>query len=123
MSDIFRFIWRGALGGVIMPLLLYAYFWIVPYGLLAIWYLPLILVYVAIPGGIVGAILWLFCSRVSPNIGPFQRLLIGAGVVSTIIVLLSLNARLGVRGNEAEVLSVLVWSLIYGTLIGGLAGL
>ena len=68
MDDLTRFIWRGAVGGAILPLLSCAY--LIFFNPPAFFYYVLITFpWLEIPGAIVGATLWILCARFVDSLG------------------------------------------------------
>ena len=124
MSDTLRFVWRGAAGGAICPVLLFTYFAILPYGIAMVFYLVFAIHYVVIPGAIVGLVLG-FCAHENSEMPWTKRLLVGAATGSIICVLWSLFASIDNHGSVArlDILKAIGWTVCYGTLTGGPAGL
>jgi hypothetical protein len=86
MSELIRFVLRGALGGVIVPLLLQAY-WLYRtpyYRLFTIAFLILDLIPAAI-GIVTGAMLWLLTRKTSLRTGLITRALIGVGSATPLV--------------------------------------
>jgi hypothetical protein len=90
-NQLLTFILRGALGGAIGFLLFVSYLsYKRPFNGLAIPYAPLI---GAVIGAIIGIIIWTCFLVAKRNIGIIMRSLIGVGLVSMLLIVISLKDR------------------------------
>ena len=123
MRDLIRFVWRGALGGAIIPLTWYGYYLIIAWRVPFIrYYLLVSLCITAIPGALVGMVLWLLCFLFVDRLGTFLRIIIGVAIALTIITLPGIPRSQSPLDEPSESLRLIVWILIYGVAVGGLAG-
>ena len=120
MRDLIRFVWRGALGGAILPALIVAYylFWI--FGTPFFWVILISSFFVAVPGAIVGTVLWL-CALVFHRISILWRVIIG---MATTVTFLLLNGIISAAefSYDPQFFREQLFSLIYCLAIGGMAG-
>lgn len=130
MKDFIRFVWRGAAGGMIVPSLLGSYV-ILYFAFLSLWTLPIIFCYLAIPGGVVGIVLWILCKRAVQNITPMRRAVFGVVTLIGLTGLFAIGSFVtgwGAESNyqiEYRVVDWMRWALmtsIYYLGTGGLAG-
>ena len=100
MKNLIRFLWRGAVGGMIVPLLLSAPA-IVYLGSISPWTLPLVFFYLAIPGAVVGLVLWILSKRAFGNIKPIRRAKLGVVTVIVLVVLCAIVSYLTGWGYQS----------------------
>ena len=128
MDDLIRFVWRGAVGGLIVPLLLYT-FLIFPFGPALVFYLLFVSFWLVIPGALVGLTLWFVCTRFVDRLEVIFRMMIGMAVVSTILALVWLYSIFSSRSDLVDFPQLILdlprlifWLLFNGASIGLLAG-
>jgi hypothetical protein len=129
LKELFRFLWRGALGGAIVPSLFYIYYLFMVFGSVFFWYFLILLFFTLIPGAIVGFCLWVLCVRFVERLESLTRVLLAMAIVSTISVLELIyfsssrpHDSIDTPGLIVELPRILFWLLINGALTGGLAG-
>ncbi|MEP6819874.1 MAG: hypothetical protein ABJA18_10095 [bacterium] len=120
MRDLIKFVWRGALGGAIVPLLLSTYYLIVIFGTPLFWVYLISSPFLAIPGAIVGVILWI-CSLFFDRLGIVLRVTIGVAINSMFLVLEWLRSSESFSYDPSYLRRFIFWSTSY-LLIGGMAG-
>jgi hypothetical protein len=117
VQDLSRFIWRGALGGMIVP----ALYLFALYGPAFILYFLITSFWLAIPGAIVGAFLWFLCARFVDSLGALLRITIGVVIASTVMTLMSFST-FSSHGDLADLPLLIFWLPLNGASIGVLAG-
>lgn len=131
MQDLFRFVWRGAVGGMIVPLLLNGS-GLLYFALISLWTLPIIFFYLAIPGAVVGIALWILCRRAVENIPPIRRAAFGVVTLIGLTGLFAIGSYVTGWGSEypyqgeSGLIEWMRWLLllsIYFLGAGGLAGI
>jgi hypothetical protein len=122
MQDLIRFIWRGALGGAIVPSFIYIYYMMMLYGSSLFWVLLIISLSAALPGAVVGATLWFLCVRFVESLGTLLRITIGVSVGSTITALWWIYSAYPYRGDFVDFPRLIFWILFNGASIGVFAG-
>lgn len=126
MKDFIRFLLRGgmgsAIGAAISTLLLFLWFFGPSWGLLYLFH-PLVLACFAIPGLLVGFVIWLVVKATGIRLVTIWRIALGAGVVLTTYLLLVLYASDGRIDYEQFSIWPIVLMLLWITLTGGFAGL
>jgi|ERR1043166_326576 hypothetical protein len=129
MEELFRFFWRGALGGAIVPSLFYIYYAFLFRGSPLFWYLLVLSLFTLIPGAIVGFILWVLCQRFVERLGSLPRILLGTAIATTIAALELIYFSLSPPHNPLDtgelivyLARILFWLIVNGFLTGGLAG-
>ena len=120
MLDLIRFIWRGALGGAIVPSLFWVYYLLVFFGTPLFWYVLFIAYSLAIPGAIVGAGLWV-CALLVERLGLLLRVTIGMAINSAILALGCLTST-NLINQDAQFSRRLIFSSIYYLAVGATAG-
>jgi hypothetical protein len=128
MDDLIRFVLRGGLGGAIVPLFSFIPYWYFFAGPLFLWYLLVVSFCLALPGAVIGAILWFLCARFVDRLGPLSRIMIGLALGSSIMALVWLCLLWSHSGAsyDADLLSIprmIRSSLSNGASVGVLAGL
>ena len=121
MIEFLKYVLRGMLGGMIVPIL-----WsILLFGLGG----PLFLVsfsdswkYVLGPGALVGLLIWL-CSLVFERLGLIARIATGAGVLSAIAMIRSLDSYLPNGERPPHFGQTLAWFVVNFAVSGALSGL
>lgn len=130
MKDFFQFVGRGALGGALagatVTLLICVYYFGPSWNLLYLFH-PMILACFAVPGAIVGLVLWIVSTLARARLNTILRIAIGIGVLPTLyflIVLYALGGHLDkIDFTQFSFSSPVVWSLLWITVPGGIAGL
>ncbi len=120
MKDLLRFVWRGALGGAIIPSLFWAYYLWVFFGTPLFWLVLITSYGLAIPGTIVGVGLWV-CALFFDRVGALWRVLIGMAIASTILVLVCL-ASIDSFTYDSQYFRRLIFSAVFYVAVGGMAG-
>lgn len=121
MRDLIRFVWRGALGGAILPSLVWVYFLVATFPTPLFWLLLITGVGLAIPGAIVGGILWVLCKLFVKRLGILLRIAIGVGINSTILVMELITSD-DVFFYDSVNFRRLIFTSIFYLSIGGIAG-
>ena len=120
MRDLIRFVWRGALGGAILPSVWLVYYLVVTFGSPIFLLILIIGVGFAVPGAIVGGILW-FCALFVDRLGILLRVTIGVALNWSILLV-------GLITSEDSFLHgslnfrYLIFAAVYSLSIGGIAG-
>jgi hypothetical protein len=130
MRDFFRFVCRSALGSAIAGATLTALIILCFFGssweLLYLFH-PIALVCFAIPGAIIGFVLWIVSALTGAKLSAISRIAIGIGVVPAIyfiLVLYELGGHLDrLDFSQLSFSTPVVWLLLWVGVIGGLAGL
>jgi uncharacterized integral membrane protein len=130
MRDFFRFVCRSALGsalaGATFTLLIFLYFFGPLWGLLYLFH-PMALLCFAIPGIIVGFMLWIVSTIVGTRMIAIWRAVIGSLVLPAICFVLALYEMV-TQTERIEFIQpsfstpVVCW-LLWMTVVGGVAGL
>ena len=122
MYDLIRFVWRGTLGGAIVPLFYVARYFLNDSPLF--WFFLIISFWAAVPGAIIGVTLWFLCARVVDRIGAVSRILIGLATGTTIMVVVWMCMPLIYPGADLLNFPRMIHSsLSNGAAVGVLAGL
>jgi|GEM_PF-1644198 len=124
MKDLFRFVARGSVGSLIVSLfsaMLLSILLFGPSGVFALIYFPQTFLG-AIPGAIVGVVLWFLTDEMYSRVGPLRRMIFGAATASATVIALTVYY---VANSYYYYLSLqlLFWTLSYSSLQGALAGL
>lgn len=130
MKDFFQFVGRGASGGALagatVTLLIIVYYFGPSWGLLYLYH-PMVLACFAVPGAIVGLVLWIVATLARAPLITVWRVAIGISVGPTIyflIVLYALGGHLDkIESTQFSFSSPVVWLLLWITVPGGIAGL
>jgi hypothetical protein len=130
MKDFFQFVGRAALGGALagatLTLLMCMYFFGPSWEQMYLFH-PLVLACFAVPGAIVGLVLWMVSTLARARLITILRIAIGICVVPTIyflIVLYALGGHLDkIDFTQLSFSSPVVWFLLWITVPGGIAGL
>jgi hypothetical protein len=78
----------------------------------------------AIPGGVVGVVLWFLTAQMYSKVGPLRRMLFGAvTAIATVIALTVYYVANSYYFSYDLTLQSLFWTLTYSSLQGALAGL
>jgi len=130
MKDLISFSLRGAWGGAIGAVIAWFLFYVLSFG--PFWGLlfvlhPIVLVYLAVPGALVGLILWILTGRTAESLNAISRGAIGTGVILGLIALLSIY-QLAWQVNqlgliELNLLRIFQVTIIEAVFLGGAAGL
>ncbi len=128
MKDFVRFLLRGGLGSAIagstFTFLIFVYYFGASWEQLYLFH-PLALAGFAVPGMIVGLVLWIVTTVVSARLPTIQRIMIGIGVVLTpylVIVFCAVGGRVNQIDLKEISFSPLVWLLLWIAVTGGTAG-
>ena len=122
MHDLIRFVWRGTLGGAIVPLFFVARYFLSDSPLF--WFFLIIFFWSTVPSALIGVTLWLLCARFVDRLGAVSRILIGMATGTTIMVLVWM-AMLWVYSGDSDLLNLrrmILSSLSNGASVGVLAG-
>jgi len=122
MRDLIRFVWRGALGGAIVPSLFWVYYLLLFFDTPAFWYVLIFSSPLLVPGAIVGVSLW-FCALYFERLGLRLRVMIGMATTSAILALgwlASTESVFKIFQDPQYVRRVIFWSVYY-LVIGGTA--
>jgi hypothetical protein len=130
MKDFFHFVGRGAFGGALagatVTLLICLYYFGPSWNLLYLYH-PMVLACFAVPGAIVGLVLWIVTTLARARLNTILRIAIGICVLPTIyflIVLYALGGHLDkIESTQFSFSSPIVWFLLWITVPGGIAGL
>lgn len=121
-KNIGAFIWRGALGGTIGPLLFVTYtMFMNPYNIPGLLYIPIILFITGVIGGTIGAIIWVCYVKAGKNFGIFKRAIIGV-IFSMCLWKLYQYTRVN-YGIPLSWSQSLYEVTIFGVIIGALPGI
>lgn len=122
MRDLIRFVWRGAVGGAIVPSLVVAYYLIILFGSPLFWIFLISFSFslIAIPGAIVGAVLWI-CALFRDRLGLILRVMIGMAINSVFLLWEWLRSKETLDYNPQNLRRQISWSA-FCLLIGGMAG-
>jgi hypothetical protein len=115
---IWRFLWRGAMGGVLGVFIFFAYaVYRNPYGIMnLVSFLPFLLM-AGMSGSLVGTTIWL-CNRIlGRNLGAVSRVVPGM-ILTAILIALYLYLTEGVND---DLKGFIRHSLVFGLAVGGLA--
>jgi hypothetical protein len=109
-----------------MPLFLFGYYAII-FGAAPGWYFVIICFWGAIPGAIVGAVLWVLCVRFVDSLGALSRITIGVAIASTLVSVLWLYLLWVYSGDSyhddlLDFPRMIRASIVNGVPIGALAG-
>ena len=129
MKDFIRFLFRGGLGsamaGATFTLLIFMYYFGPFWGQLYLFH-PLVLACFAVPGMIVGLVLWIVTTLVGARLTTFPRIAIGMGTVLTTYLVFVFCA---LAGSDAQIdfkqfsfSTPVVLVLLEIALMGGTAG-
>jgi hypothetical protein len=121
MRDFIRFVWRGAAGGAILPALSLVVQLILLFGSPLFWVFLISSPYLAVPGAIVGAMLWI-CALFRDRLGLALRLAIGVAINSVFLLMGLLTSSKTLFYDPQGLRRHIFWSVFY-LLIGGMAGL
>ena len=126
MKDFISFSLRGAWGGAIGAVIAWFLFYVLSFG--PFWGLlfvlhPIVLVYLAVPGALVGLILWILTGRTAESLNAISRGAIGTGVILGLIALLSIY-QLAWQVNqlgliELNLLRIFQVTIIEAVFLGG----
>jgi hypothetical protein len=123
MRDFIRFVWRGAVGGAIVPSLVVAYYLIILFGSPLFWIFLISFSFslIAIPGAIVGAVLWI-CALFRDRLGLVLRVMIGMAIYSVPLLMEWLRSDELLDYSPQSFRRAVVWTA-FNLLFGGMAGL
>ncbi len=129
MKDFIRFLLRGSLGsalaGSIFTLLIFVYYF-GPFWEQLYLFHPLVLACFAVPGMIVGLVLWILTTLVGTRLPTILRIIIGMGVALTtylIIVFCALGGRADqIDSKQFSFSTPVAWLLLWIAVTGGTAG-
>lgn len=116
---IWRFLWRGTLGGVLgMPIFVGYVVYKYPYAIVGGAQLPTLVFIAALSGTLVGGIVWLLSHLFQPSLGLVWRVMLGAllGLFPIAFYLY------WTEGSEDNLKRIIGNSLVFGLAVGGLAG-
>ena len=124
MKDYPRFVLRGGGAGAVVAFSAVIYFWV--FFAIAIFYHPVSLVYMTLPGAVVGLVLCSVAGNCSNPLTPAKRFAIGTGAVAVLATagsIYRLSTDQFAREYGIEYWIVILRILISAAAIGGLAGL
>lgn len=122
MYDLIRFVWRGTLGGAVVPLFFVARYLVAdsPW----FWFFLILSFWAMLPGAMIGVTLWFLCVRVVGRIGAVSRILIGVATGTTIMLVVWMCMLLVSPGADLlDFPRMIQSSLSNGAAVGVLAGL
>jgi hypothetical protein len=129
MKDLFRFVARGSIGSLILSLFSVMLLFILlfgPSGVFAVIKFPQTFLG-AIPGAIVGVVLWFLTGEMYSKVGPLRRMIFGAATAIATFIALTVyyvaNSYYYYRYYDYLTFQSLFWTLSYSFLQGALAGL
>jgi hypothetical protein len=129
MKDFFQFIGRGASGGALagatLTLLICLYYFGPSWGLVYLYH-PMVLACFAVPGALVGLVLWIVTTLAGARLIAILRIAIGISVLPAIyflIVLYALGGHLDkIDSTQFSFSAEVVWAFLWITVPGGIAG-
>jgi hypothetical protein len=118
-SGIWRFLWRGAMGGVLGVFIFVGYAVLrYPYGIVGGAELPTLLLIATVSGMLVGAVVWLSNRLLESRLRLVSRIILGTLLTVALIALYLYRT----EGLEDDLKRFVGNSFAFGLTVGGLAG-